>query len=423
MTFSRIGRIVKGLVASAALGLGMTACGGGTIGYMWVLGTQPNQSTGIITGYKIDNYTGNLTAMPASPFSSGGANPVSLVVKSGGRFLYVINAGTAATAATATTAAVPAVAGNISVYSVGGDGTLVFQLNYSTQGSNPVWATMDSTGTYLYVLDQVAPSAVYCPDSLKACGDITAYSVAADSGRLTLLLNNAVKVTGTNTQLTYFPVGATPTMLKTGSNGCLYALSKNSVYPYAAGTAGQLTSATTGTFQLTGSSNLTSINTGGTYTYLTDSGNNTIYPLQAGATACSLSIVNPGVVNNLSLTSTPVNSLTSTNGKFLYVINQSSTSNAQTATNSSISAFTIDSSNGQLQPLSDTSNPYSTGSGPVCIVEDTSSQYIYTSDQTSQTVTGKVIDQNTGQLSPLKRGSSFTLKGPASCLVISGVVN
>ena len=80
-----------GLVVSVAMGLGMTACGGGTIGFMWVLGTQYNQ----IAGFKIDDFTGNLTTAPHSPFTSGGSNPVSLVVKPGGRYLYVINKGAA----------------------------------------------------------------------------------------------------------------------------------------------------------------------------------------------------------------------------------------------------------------------------------------------------------------------------------------
>ena len=31
MTFSKIGRMLTALVATAALGLGMTACGGGTL--------------------------------------------------------------------------------------------------------------------------------------------------------------------------------------------------------------------------------------------------------------------------------------------------------------------------------------------------------------------------------------------------------
>ena len=93
MTLSRIGRISRALVASMAVVLGMSACGGYTVGFMWVLGTQYNQ----IAGFKIDDFTGNLTTIPHSPFPSGGTNPVSLVVKPGGRYLYVINKGTAIT--------------------------------------------------------------------------------------------------------------------------------------------------------------------------------------------------------------------------------------------------------------------------------------------------------------------------------------
>ena len=89
MKLSRIGRVSMALVVSVAMGLGMTACGGGTIGFMWVLGTQYNQ----IAAFKIDDFTGNLTTTPGSPFTSGGTNPVSLVVKPGGRYLYVINKG------------------------------------------------------------------------------------------------------------------------------------------------------------------------------------------------------------------------------------------------------------------------------------------------------------------------------------------
>jgi hypothetical protein len=50
-----------------AVVLGMSACGGYTVGFMWVAGTQYNQ----IAGFKIDDYTGNLTAMVNSPYPSG----------------------------------------------------------------------------------------------------------------------------------------------------------------------------------------------------------------------------------------------------------------------------------------------------------------------------------------------------------------
>ena len=108
MKLSRFGRISMALAVSVAVGLGMTACGGGTVGFMWVLGTQYNQ----IAGFKIDDYTGNLTNTVSSPYPSSGTDPVSIVVKAGGRFLYVINKGNSTTA------------GNIALFTVGGDGNL-----------------------------------------------------------------------------------------------------------------------------------------------------------------------------------------------------------------------------------------------------------------------------------------------------------
>ena len=139
MKLSLIGRWSMALFASLALGLGMTACGGGTIGYMWVLGQEYNQ----VAGFKVDQYSGNLTEVPGSPFSSNGSVPVSIVIKSGGRFVYIINQGVGGSANG------PGTAQSISLYSVGGDGTLAFQQNYHTQGYISEWAQMDSSGTYL----------------------------------------------------------------------------------------------------------------------------------------------------------------------------------------------------------------------------------------------------------------------------------
>ena len=165
MKLSRIGRIGMAFVVSVAIGLGMTACGGGTIGYMWVLGTQYNQ----IAGFKIDDYTGNLTQMVGSPYPSGGTFPVALALKPGGRFLYVVNKGAGSAA------------GNISEFSVGGDGVLTFQAAFSSQGSTPVWAVMDSAGSFLVCAGPVwLRRRPICPVVWDvACGDITVFSIAA----------------------------------------------------------------------------------------------------------------------------------------------------------------------------------------------------------------------------------------------------
>jgi 6-phosphogluconolactonase (cycloisomerase 2 family) len=439
MTFSKIGRIVTALVASAALGLGMTACGGGTIGYMWVLGTYYNQ----ISGFKIDDYTGNLTSILHSPFNSGGTNPVMLAVKQGGRFLYVVNAGTGSSGTPNTSSYVAPQGASIDVFSVGGGGELAFQYSYNTPyGFNPIYLTFDSTGNYLYVLDKYSPNycaAAPCTTSggttltqTNLNGSITAYSVASDTGELTVVPNTTVlNPNGTSTY--FFEVGQNPIMTKVGSGNCLYTLSPTSIFPYVvSGSTGGLTLPTTGPLNLglpgyngipdsgTGS-NFTSINTSnsGTYTFITDSGFNQVLTLQGGGTPCTLQQVAGSQQANPQVNAIPINSLTSANGKFLYVINNVIPSTVGT-TSSSISAFTIN-PQGLLQTLSDgTNNPYAVGAGPVCIVEDPSSQYLYTSNNLDSTVSGKLLDQNRGFLSNLTRGSVFPTSQNPTCLAVSG---
>src|ERR1700740_247975 len=93
MKLSWFGRLALALFASLALGLGMSACGGGTIAYLWVLGQQDNQ----IASFKVDGCSGTLTQTPHHPVGSQGSNPVTMPVKAGGRFVYVLNQGSADT--------------------------------------------------------------------------------------------------------------------------------------------------------------------------------------------------------------------------------------------------------------------------------------------------------------------------------------
>ncbi|RXH55085.1 lactonase family protein [Granulicella sibirica] len=409
MKLSKIGRISMAFVASVAMGLGMTACGGGTIGFMWVLGTQYNQ----IAGFKIDDFTGNLTAIPHSPFASGGTNPVMLAVKPGGRYVYVINKATGTN-------------GNISEFSVGGDGVLTFQQSYSSQGNTPVWLAVDSGGNFLYVLDQQAPALTTTVNGVttttaQTVGDITVFAIAADTGRLTLVTNQQ-SLSSTGVQKTYFPVGGSPTQVRVTSGGCLFTVNSadQTISPYQTNSStGQLTLTTNSTIT-TSAQSISSINVSGSNVYLTDTGANQILPYTVG-TNCALNTANGGAVNNLALTSGPTQILVDSTSKYLYVINQSTT-NSQNA-NSTISAFTIDATTGKLQALADTNNPYSIGSGPVCLAEDPTNQYIYTSNNTDGTVTGKIIDKNTGKLSALRVNSTFPATGQATCLAISGNVS
>jgi 6-phosphogluconolactonase (cycloisomerase 2 family) len=428
MKLSRIGRVSMALVVSVAMGLGMTACGGGTIGFMWVLGTQFNQ----IAGFKIDDFTGNLTQVPHSPFTSGGSNPVSLVVKPGGRYLYVINKGGGAP--TSASGALPCgTAGGIAEFAVGGQGLLTFQQCFQSQGSTPVWAANDSTGNFLYVLDQFAPTSLCAvngqTETPGSCfGDITVFSIDPNTGRLTLVLNQQVKVPGpSGLQLTYFPVGQMPKMMAL-SGSCLFTLNSDAnqtVFPYTAGANGQLVQTANSVIN-SGATRATSIIAGGTSVYITDAGpanTNTpgqILPFTVGGTSCSLNTVTGGATANLAPASSPVYALVDSKSKYLYIANQSSTNS--TTPNSSITAFFFN-TNGQLTGIPDApNNPYPIGGGPVCMVEDPSHQYVYTSNGDG-TVTGKILDQNSGKLANLSRGSTFTAVGQATCLAVSGNVD
>jgi len=404
MKLSLFGRLAMALFASLALGLGMTACGGGTIGYMWILGQQYNQ----ITGFKIDDYTGNLTQIEGAPFVSNGAVPVSLVIKPGGRYLYVINQGTGGSSTKAGTGQ------SIALYSVGGDGVLTFQQQYQTQGYVSQWAQMDSTGGYLYVLDKYSPSG-------DGNGAITAFASDGTTGRLSLVTNSQTQVGGINT--TYFEVGPSPFQMKT-AGACLFTVNAgtNTVSPLQIGTGGQLVFTTTQSFPLNvpSTDSITSINGSGSYIFLTDATSNTLLGYSV-ASSCTLTTLNGGNTTNITGTSNPAYTLIDSTGKYLYVLNGISTNTTVGTPYSSISAFTINSTNQELQAIP--GSPYTVGSGPVCMVEDPTNQYMYISNHNDGTVTGKVLDPTTGILSSLSRGSTFTSTGQAGCLAVSGAVN
>jgi hypothetical protein len=332
-----------------------------------------------------------------------------------------VNGGVAATNPTSCTASV---VGNIEVFSVGGDGTLTPQSSANSQGCTPVWAVMSAAGDFLYVLDKLSPAYGTVTSGVTDLnGDITVFSVAADTGRLSLVTNAQVK-NAAGVQLSYFEVGPSPVMMQSSTGGCLFTVDQgdSTVFPYTVGTAGQLTLTTNSTVKVAGPTTpqLSSISSSGNNVYLTDAANNLILPYTVG-TNCALNTLTGGSVPNLALTSNPQFSFADSTGTFLYVLNQSGTNS--NLPNSTVSAFKIDSSTFKLSPVvGDTLNPYAVGAGPVCMGEDPTDQYLYTSNGVAGTVTGKQINKQTGQLSDLARGATFPATGHATCLVISGNV-
>ena len=322
------------------------------------------------------------------------------------------------------------------MYTIGGAGVIYFQHSYSTSGSNPVSIGLSPTGTYIYAVDQLAPDG-------SGKGDITVFSIDPSTGKLTLVTNqNTFNTNGS--QLPYFEVNYKPVQVVSagaGSSGgggsCIYGLDQAyvpgstgvpaacanqpigspcatpDVFPYAINTNGQLVLTqnqplTTGS--LPGALSTIYVSPNGQYVYIADTENGAnagrILPFTVGSGGVLQTLVGGPVANISGASYYPDAILANSNTNFLFVANFGPSPINQPTSN--ISAFTIDTNNGQLQPVGGAEsvkfNPAPTGSGPIWMAEDPTNQYLYSVNFNDNTITGKVIDAVHGQLSNLLKG-------------------
>src|ERR1700751_3922917 len=127
MKLKKIGQPSLAAIVSLVLLFGATSCRQDfTTAFVFTVGTQYNQ----IGSYKESDETGALTNAPGSPFGSGGTSPIRVIVLSGGRYLYVLNQGAQQVDSTGN---ITYTGANISLFTIGGDGTLAFQASYTSQ--------------------------------------------------------------------------------------------------------------------------------------------------------------------------------------------------------------------------------------------------------------------------------------------------
>jgi 6-phosphogluconolactonase (cycloisomerase 2 family) len=439
MKFTKFGKALLMSALSAGVVLGVTSCiQSYSVGFLYVTGTETAQSSssGIISGFKIEHNTGKLTAINGLPISSGGANPVRAVLTTGSRFVYVLNRGANAAGGSACTTANPCQNSNVTQFAVGGNGILTSQQTFYTQGINPIRMTVDSSGNYLYVLDHDAPldagstSNRACVNAFgtAACGDITVFQINQTTGRLQLVINAQVTSAG-GAALPYFPVPANPIdFLLAGSSLLTLSgtpASGDSVYPYTYNTSnGQLTVSQNGSQPLN-ISQATAIVSGSGNVYVLDNepitANGTtspsqILPFTIGSNG-ALQAMTGGIVPDDPAQSNPIYMLVESKGKWIYVANQGNNLNTTNA-QSGIAGYVIDPSQRTLSFIA--GEPFGTGAGPQCLVEDPSNQFIYTANFNDSTVTGRAIDQNAGVLHNLNTTSTYTLTGPATWCFVDG---
>jgi 6-phosphogluconolactonase (cycloisomerase 2 family) len=443
MKFTKFGKALLMSALSAGVVLSVTSCVQSySVGFLYVTGTVTAGSAGkgILSGFKIDHNTGKLTPINGLPISTGGANPVRAVLLTGSRFLYVLNRGVTASGGSDCTTADPCVPGstNITQFAVGGNGVLTPQETFYPEGINAFRLIADPSGNFIYVLDHDSPSSAACALALGAsvtsCADVTVFSVAPATGRLQLVVNAQV-TSASGAALPYFPVPANPIdfLLATGN---LFTLSGtpatgDSVFPYSYNSSnGQLTLTQTSSQPLN-VNHATAIVSGTGYIYVLDNdpvtiaagGNfaagtypSQILPFTVGANG-GLQAQTGGIVPDDATQSNPIYLSIESKGKWVYVANQGNTSNTTDA-QSGITGYVLDPSSHQLTPMP--GSPFGTGSGPQCMVEDPSSQFIYTANFNDSTVTGRAIDQNAGVLKGLTKASTYSLTGPATWCLVDG---
>lgn len=443
MKFRKFGKAL--LLGALSLGvvLSVTSCVQSyTVGFLYVTGTQTSGTTGqgIISGYRIDHNTGQLRAINGLPVSSGGSYPGRAVLILSSRFLYVLNQGGENCPANPDGAGCDSP--NITQFTVSGNGSLTPQQTFYTQGKNPFRIIADASGGHIYVLDHDAPDSSSCALALgtgvTSCGDITAFNVDSSTGRLSLMIN--AQVSGANgTPLTYFPVPANPIDFILNTNYIL-TLSGTSTtgdytFPYSYNTSsGQLT-VSQNSLQPLGIHYATAIQSANSGIYVldnesityTDSNGQTvtvpsqILPYTVG-TGGALQARVGGAIPDVAGESNPMFLLGESKNKWIYVANAGDNTDATvTNTQSGIAAYVIDTSSSQLTTMS--GSPFGSGSGPVCLVEDPSDQFIYTANFNDSTVSGKSIDQNLGSLRNFTNATAakgVTLNGPAAYCLING---
>jgi 6-phosphogluconolactonase len=438
MKFMKFGKALLMSALSAGVALSFTSCVQGySVGYLYVTGTVTAQSTGngIVSAYKIDHNSGKLTAVNGLPVASGGANPVRAVLLQGSRFLYVLNRGANASGGANCTTANPCQSSNITQFAVGGNGILTPQATFYTQGINPFRLILDSSGSYLFALDHDSPSSAACAlalgSSATSCGDITVFKIDSTTGRLTLVVNAQV-TSASGAALTYFPVPANPVDFAL-DGGIVLTLSGTAAtaYPYTGGTSVFPYTYNSGSGQLTINQNSsqplgiaqgTAIVPAGSYVYVLDnepgstSSPSQILPFSVGTNGALQSQTGGAVPDDPTL-SNPIFIMMESKGKWVYVANQGNNT-AQTEAQSGIAGYVLDSSTHQLTTLP--GEPFGSGAGPQCIVEDPSNQYIYTANFNDSTITGRVVDQNSGILRGMTGPSSYSLTGPPTWCLVDG---
>jgi 6-phosphogluconolactonase len=367
MKFSQLGRLALASAVSAALVVGITACGqSNTLDFIYV--ASANANPGTIYGFAANGESGALSQILGSPFPAG-RNPIALVTSPNNQDVYALNHDD----------------NTVSFFVAGSDGKLFAQATYNLKsGTNPNGMAISPDGKTLYVV------VAYGLDANGNAFNPTTPGIGA-------LVQIPIKSDGTLGTETAYPACNNPVAVNVLSNGkAVYVVNDP---------AGQLaTLIDTVAAQnrgATGSATVIYPAAGGCFGGAGAQGQITSYTVGSNNT------LTPGTGSPFSTGTAAPNAITSDpTASFLYV--------TDFPTNLMYS-YTVQSSNGGLTPLA---TAQTTGQSPGAVTIDPEGKYIYVANYGGNTVSGFSIGQG-GTPIPLQGTSSFSAvdAGPASVLI------
>jgi 6-phosphogluconolactonase len=415
MKFSQLGQLALASVVSAALVLGITACGqSNTIDFIYV--ASANANPGTIYGFSADGESGALKQILGSPFPAG-RNPVGLIAAPNGKWVYALNHDD----------------NTVIYYVAGSDGKLFAQATYNLQsGTNPNGIAISPDGSTLYVVEAYGLDASGSPYSATTpgigalvqipinsdgtlgaetpyptCNNPVAVNVLANgkavyvvndpSGQLTTLIDTMAAVNrGATGSATVIYPAAGACFGGAGAQGQISSYSVSSNNTLTPGTGSPFSTGTTAPDAIT--SDPTS-----SFLYVTDFPTNLMYSytLQSGGGLTPLAAAQATGQSPSAVT-------IDRDGKYIYVANYGS---------NTVSGFSIG-SGGAPTPLSGNSSISAVDAGPAWVLVENTDRYMYTANFIAGSVSSLFLDPNAGTIHP---GQSTPFPGVAKATAVASV--
>ena len=376
MKFNKTSQLL--LVSAASLlaaGL-MTACGTDTVDFVYVASSQAagTNNYGEIDIFEINSVSGFMRQIPASPFPSGGRNPVAEAVSSDYSNLYVVNKDD----------------NTIVQFMIGSDGKLYPQNTVNTPGIFPLAIAVN--GSNLFVIDTYQPLPSCSPAS-PCSGSVGVFPLAAASGTGSSATPGGAPgspVANPGNGADYWPLtlsgkSSSDILLPTGVNvlasgAYLYVTAYDStantgyLFGFTIGTGGVLSAVSGSPFAVGVHPSAIASDSTSSYVYVTDSANGNV---------CGFSVA-LGVLSPLSGSPYPAGNQPSAIAvdpkyPFVYVAN---------TLDGNVSAYSIGSS-GALTSV----GTYAAGINPVAIgIDPGTSHFVFTVNFLSNGANGTVSD-------------------------------